>query len=57
MVLTRAPAEDLSWMHDRMPVLLPEAAIGAWLSRTENPEEILRAAVTETGWKEESKPV
>lgn len=57
VVLTRAPAEDLSWMHDRMPVLLPEAAIGAWLSRTENPEEILRAAVTETEWKEESKPV
>ena len=57
VILTRPAHESLLWMHDRMPVLLPEAAIGAWLSRTENPEEILRAAVTETEWKEESKPV
>ena len=51
VVLTRAPAADLFWMHDRMPVMLPESSLGAWLSPGGKPEEILGKAVTETEWE------
>lgn len=50
-VLTRAPAADLFWMHDRMPVMLPEATLDAWLSPGGNPEETLASALTETVWE------
>lgn len=50
-VLTRAPAADLFWMHDRMPVMLPEAALDGWLDPDGNPEEILSRALTETDWE------
>ena len=51
VVLTRAPAADLFWMHDRMPVMLPEEALGAWLDPAGNPEEVLSSALTETTWE------
>ena len=50
-VLTRAPAADLFWMHDRMPVMLPEEKTDAWLSPQNDPEEILASALTETVWE------
>lgn len=52
VVLTRAPAADLFWMHDRMPVILPEGSLDRWLSLSGNPEESLRGALTETTWQE-----
>ena len=30
-ILTREPSEDLRFIHDRMPVILPEDAVTAWL--------------------------
>ena len=30
-ILTREPSEDLRFIHDRMPVILPEYAVTAWL--------------------------
>ncbi len=48
VVLTRAPAGDLARIHDRMPVLLPEDALGDWIAPGGRPGELLRAALTET---------
>lgn len=30
-ILTREPSEELRFIHDRMPVILPENAVSAWL--------------------------
>ena len=50
-VLTRAPAADLFWMHDRMPVMLPEQKMDAWLDLKGDPEAVLASALTETAWE------
>ena len=50
-VLTRAPSAELFRIHDRMPVMLPEEALDAWLNPQGRPEDILSAALTETVWE------
>ena len=50
-VLTRAPSAELFRIHDRMPVMLPEEALDAWLNPKGRPEDILSAALTETVWE------
>ena len=51
VILTRAPAENLFWMHDRMPLMLPEAEVSGWISPGGNPERYLASALTETAWE------
>lgn len=50
VILTRAPAENLFWMHDRMPLMLPEAEVPGWISPEGKPEGFLSLALTETAW-------
>ncbi|MBQ3705073.1 MAG: SOS response-associated peptidase [Clostridia bacterium] len=45
-VLTREPAESVSWMHDRMPLILPESEAGLWILPDTDPEAVQRHAVT-----------
>lgn len=45
-ILTRAPSEDVSWMHDRMPLMIPESGISAWISPDIAPETVLPEAIT-----------
>ncbi len=44
-ILTRAACGELSWMHDRMPLMLPEAAVGEWISPGADPEKLREQAV------------
>lgn len=44
-ILTRSPAENIAFIHDRMPVILPAAAIGDWLNIRYDANEVIRAAV------------
>ena len=44
-ILTRSPAENIAFIHDRMPVILPAAAIGDWLNIKNDANEVIRAAV------------
>lgn len=46
-ILTRAPSEDVSWMHDRMPLMIPESDINAWISPDIDPETVLPEAITD----------
>ena len=46
-VLTREPAEELKKIHDRMPLIIPENLIGAWIDPAANPEDVLRYALTD----------
>ena len=46
-VLTRAPAEEIAHIHDRMPVILPKEACSDWLNPRYQAGELLKAAVTD----------
>ena len=49
-ILTRQCAEKISFIHDRMPVLLSGNARGAWLDRKIDAAEILENAVTDVNF-------
>ena len=41
-ILTREPAQDISFIHDRMPVIFSDRNHGAWLDRSADPQEVLK---------------
>lgn len=45
VILTREPGEEIRFIHDRMPLILPEERIGAWIRPDARPEEMLREAL------------
>ncbi|MBR1757692.1 MAG: SOS response-associated peptidase family protein [Lachnospiraceae bacterium] len=47
VVLTREPGEEIRFIHDRMPLILPEDAVDAWIRPDSRPEELLHRALTE----------
>ena len=47
VVLTRAPCEAVSGIHDRMPLILPENAVDEWIAPNGKPEEVAKAAITD----------
>ena len=46
-ILTREPAESIAFIHNRMPVILPQIVMADWLNPRYNGSEVLSAAVTE----------
>ena len=50
-ILTREPAESISFIHDRMPVILPTAAASDWLNPRYNGIEILKFAVLDMSYR------
>ena len=47
VILTRQPGESVRFIHDRMPLILPEAAVGEWIRPGARPEALLDAALTD----------
>ena len=47
VVLTREPSQSVSFIHDRMPFILPEKAVDRWIDPNVNPNILLPAALTE----------
>ena len=47
VVLTREPSEEIRFIHDRMPLILPESCIDNWIRPDTKPEELLGNALTE----------
>lgn len=43
-ILTRNAAEDIAFIHERMPVILPNEAAADWLNPKYHGEDILKAA-------------
>lgn len=41
-ILTRSPAPEISFIHDRMPVIFSDRNYGAWLDRAADPQEVLK---------------
>lgn len=50
-ILTRAPGESIRFIHDRMPLILPKSAVGAWLSPQGDPDSVLRQALTDPAFE------
>ena len=46
-VLTKAPSEELSQIHDRMPLMLPSDLINDWINPSSKPDDLLSNALTE----------
>lgn len=46
-VLTRSAAEDIAFIHERMPVILPVEAATDWLNPKYHGDDILKAAMTQ----------
>ena len=52
MVLTQHAAEDIAFIHDRMPLMLPEEAVDDWINpRNNNPSELLPLAITDMNFE------
>ena len=52
VILTRSADEEILWMHDRMPVLLPENEVNEWISPANDPEKIIRSCLTKVRWEQ-----
>ena len=47
VILTRQPTVELSRIHDRMPLILPEDKIEEWINPSSDPEELIHHALTD----------
>lgn len=47
VILTREPAKEIRFIHNRMPLILPERYINDWIRPDTKPEELLPAAMTD----------
>ena len=47
VVLTRPPAKEIEFIHDRMPVILPQESIDHWIDPSADPREIIQSALDE----------
>ena len=54
VVLTREPGEGIRFIHDRMPLILPEKYIDDWIRPDAKPEDLLSEALTEMSFEKTS---
>ena len=47
VILTREPGEALRFLHDRMPLIMPEELVTEWIRPDRKPEELLSRALTD----------
>ena len=47
VILTREPGEQIRFIHDRMPLILPEHLVNAWIDPDVDPQELVKEAVTD----------
>lgn len=55
VILTREPGESVSFLHDRMPLILPEAEIENWIDPKHNPHMLLSSAITDMAFEKEPR--
>lgn len=47
VILTRPAAPEIAFLHDRMPVILPQSRALDWLNPANDPEQILADALAQ----------
>lgn len=50
-VLTRPADSSISWMHDRMPVILRQADADRWIGQQTDPDTVMHNCVTRLAWE------
>lgn len=55
VILTRAPGEEIRFIHDRMPLILPEHLVDQWIRPDARPEELAKQALTEMVYERAEK--
>lgn len=57
VILTREPGEEIRFIHDRMPLIMPGDYVNEWIRPDAKPEELVEHALTEMVYeKVEAKP-
>ena len=51
VILTRPAEENLTWMHDRMPVMLPYEKVHDWICPDSNPEALMNKCLKRVVWQ------
>ena len=51
VILTREPGEGIRFIHDRMPLILPERYVNDWIRPETRPEELLGEALTDMAFE------
>lgn len=51
VILTRPADEGILWMHDRMPVMLPESEVNKWITPANDPGKIIQTCLTKVRWE------
>ena len=51
VVLTREPGEELRFLHDRMPLIMPERLVDEWIRPEVKPESLLPYALTDMAFE------
>ena len=58
VILTREPGEEIRFIHDRMPLIMPGDYVDEWIRPDAKPEKLVQAAMTEMVYeKVVDKPV
>ncbi len=47
VILTRDAAEDIRFIHDRMPLIMPDELVDDWIKPDSNPDILVKKALTE----------
>ena len=47
VILTREPGEEIRFIHDRMPLIMPEDLVNDWIKPDAKPEDLLPYALTD----------
>ena len=47
VILTREPGETIRFLHDRMPLIMPDELVTEWIRPDRKPEELLPRALTD----------
>ena len=51
VILTRPAAEEIAWMHDRMPVMLAAEDAAEWIRPEADPERLVGRCLTRVRWE------
>ena len=56
-ILTREHAECISFIHDRMPVILGKDHVKEWMDQSNNPAEVVKKALTNMYYEKATQAV
>ena len=51
VILTREPGEGIKFIHDRMPLIMPEDLVNEWIRPDADPDELLQHALTDMAFE------